>query len=177
MAKGPWPVGQRCHWNGEQPFCGASLGQAFDTLLSPLLCPFTDEETEALKANQQGHAALRGGGRGCWPVPHLWSLLARWDSPGGAPPNPSFFYSFTLLSSCVYSPLASCLLPSHPWLCPAHTHGRPDHCPKEQAKRLFSPLPFLCPPRPPSSCISSPARHPEAGEEERPEEAGQGWPD
>lgn len=170
MAEGPWPVGQRCHWNGEQPFCGASLGQAFDTLLSSLWCPFTDEEIEALKANQQGHAAAQRRRQGLLacssPLVSAGSLgLSR-----GCAPKPQFFLLFHFASLLCLLPLG--LLPA-----PLTSAGCAPLTPMEgqttapENRQSGSPLLSLFSPLPPS-CISSPAGHPEPGEEETPEEAG-----
>lgn len=174
-AHGPWVRGVA--GTTSQHFSGASLGQAFDTLLSPLLCPFTDEETEALKSHQQGHAAAQRRRQGLLACSSpLVSAGSLGLSRGVRSQTPVFFPLFYFASLLRSLPLGVLPAPLIRRLCPAHAHGRPDLLPQRTGRGpLLSSL--RSPSLHPLSCISSLAHHLEAGEEERPGEAGQGWPD
>lgn len=114
-------------------------------------------------------------------LPHRWPLLAPWDPPpGGVPTNPRFFPSSTLLPSCVRSPLASCVLSSHPRAVPRPHPRKTRPLPQDMGREAL----LSSPPSLPLLHLYTPAvslprhnHHTGAGKEERPGEARQGWPD
>lgn len=178
------PMGQRRSCNDKQHFCSASLGQAFNMLLSSLLCPFTNKETEAPKANQLWRRVtqkLGGGGGACLLTSSpLASAGSLGPPPGGVPTNPRFFPSSTLLPSCVRSPLASCVLSSHPRAVPRPHPRKTRPLPQDMGREAL----LSSPPSLPLLHLYTPAvslprhnHHTGAGKEERPGEARQGWPD
>lgn len=166
------PMGQRRSCNDKQHFCSASLGQAFDMLLSSLLCPFTNKETEAPKANQLWRRVmqkLRGGGRACLLASSPLASAGSLGPPQGVCPQTPGFSPLPLCFPPVFVPLGllRALLPSTGSALPTPTEGQtaaPGH--GQRGSPLLSPF-SACPPPLHPSCISSPAQSPHGGRERR----------